>query len=202
MERQRVIAGWVEVLGYVVAMGVVCAAVTVPHLVDYGWAWGWPGGGLGFPLFLLSIPLILVIVSTALVRALVRPKRPLLAFLLRVIAVPLLLIGPIVVFGSIGGGLAASLGHGLVARVSDVTPVDALREWAVASLNTASLTELPEEVAETLPRNPRIEPRTDHVVLQWFNQGVLVGGPGYRPSDEPFFLEEVRPGLYVFVLER
>ena len=187
--------------GIYVTLGIAAYGFAVlPHVVDYGWAWGWPGAGLGFPLALLGTLITIGAGSVAVALAVARPKLPRTAFILRIVAVPLILIGPGVVFGSFGG-LATSEGRGLAARVRKVTPLDRLQRWAAAGLAGASDSPLPDEVARTLPRDPRVDWRGDHVVLSWYDQGVLVGPPQFRPLRAAFFQEEIRPGIYVYVVE-
>jgi len=189
-----------EVLAYLAAGGVVYFLAVLPHVLDFGWAWGWPGAGLGFPLSLLGTLLTLLVGTSAVAWALAAPKAPRWIFAARLAAVPVLSLGPFILFGSFGG-LATSQGRGLVARLRQVTPVEHLQRWAISTLRDRDATSLPDEVAATLPRNPRIDRRGDHVALVWYDTGVLVGAPTFRPERSSFFDQEVRPGIYVYVSE-
>lgn len=100
MEQRTPGVGRSEVLFYAAVAMFVHVGAVVPHVLEYGWAWEWPGAGPGFPLTLLLSVLTLGIGVRALIRALVKPRVPRAAFVLRVLTVPVLLIGPSVVFCS------------------------------------------------------------------------------------------------------
>lgn len=193
-------SGRAQVVIYGACIILVYALAIAPHLLEYGWAWGWPGAWLNFPNSLLSLVITVVDGILSLVLVLVLFMRPRAALLLRILAVPLILVGPPVVFG-LFGGLATSVGRGLAARVSKVTPIDSLQKWAVARQNGSAAEALPPEVARTLPPRPRIEYRGDHVAVAWYDRGLLVGTPEFRPRQASFFEAEVRPGVYVYVVE-
>jgi hypothetical protein len=82
-----------------------------------------------------------------------------------------------------------------------VTPLDHLQAWAVAGLASSKESPLPEDIARTLPPHLEVVWREDHVWVRWYDTGVLVGSSRYRPSGEAFFQEEIRPGIYVYVVE-
>jgi hypothetical protein len=194
-------SGRFEGVLYAAVMIVVYLLAVVPHVLDYGWAWGWPGAGLGFPLSLLGGLIRFGAGATALAMAAARPKRPLAAVVLRLVAVPFILIGPSLVFGSFGG-LATSAGRGLAARVRTVTPLDHLQAWAVAGLAGSKDSPLPDDIARTLPPHPEVVWREDHVSVRWYDRGISVGSSEYRPAGRrEFFEEEIRPGVYVYVVE-
>ncbi|HET6896997.1 MAG TPA: hypothetical protein VFK70_01570 [Vicinamibacteria bacterium] len=185
---------------YAALIIVVYFFAVVPNGVDYGWAWGWPGAGLGFPLALVGGLITFGAGATALALVAARPRHPRIAFVLRLVAVPVILVGPALVFGRFGG-LARSEGRGLAARVRKVTPLDQLQAWAVTGLAGSKDVPLPEDIARTLPPHPEVVWREDHVSVRWYDRGVLVGSSNYRPGGEDFFHEEIRPGVYVYVAE-
>lgn len=199
-------AGCCEVLLYAALVVLVHVGAVVPHVLDFGWAWSWPGAGFGLLLSLLTSVLILGIGVAALIRALVAPKVPRLAVVLRLLAVPVLVIGPGVLFDSFGG-LATSEGRGLAARLRYVTPLDELQSWAVAAVRDGEGTPrqpLPARVARTLPSHCRVRVFKDHVSLWWYLEGVQVGAADYRlkrPSYY-FFADQVRPGIFAVVVEK
>ena len=190
----------VQLVIYVGSVVIVYALVVIPHVLEFGWAWGWPGAGLGFAVSLLGSALTIAAGVLALVLVLALPKQPRLSLLVRIAAVPLILIGPGLVFG-LFGGLATSQGRGLASRVRNVTPVDSLQKWAVAELKGSGASLLPPEVARTLPSHAEIENREDHIVVRWYDRGLLVGAPDFRPQQQTFFRAKVRPGVYVYVEE-
>ncbi len=189
-----------EALTYGASVIILYALAVVPHALEYGWAWGWPGAGLGFPIALLGSACAIPAGVAAVVCVLVRPKQPRIALLLRIVAIPVIVVGPGIVFDHFGG-LATSEGRGLAARVRDVTPVESLQRWAVGVLHGSKDAPLPAEVASTLPQRPRIQCRGDHVVLSWYDRGLFIGPPEFRPSHKSFFEAQIRPGVYVYVVE-
>jgi hypothetical protein len=190
-----------ELLLYAVLVVSVYVLAVVPHILDYGWAFRWPGSGLGFPVALLGLLLTIAAGGAAIFLALLRPRTPRFALVLRLVAIPVILLGPFVVNGILGG-LATSEGRGLVARVRQETPVDRLQDWAVKGLQASPRPTLPPDISATLPYPPSVVWDDDHVTLQWYNDGILIGPPGYVPSGEFWFREEIRPGVFVVIVEK
>jgi hypothetical protein len=192
-----------EGLLYGVLVTLAFASAIVPHIVDYGWAWGWPLAGWGFPLALLSSVVVLVCTLVATLNAVRQPQTPRVLAHLRVLLLPVLFFGPGLLFGWFGG-LARSQGHGLADRLERSTPLDVLQAWAARAMESSrgeSGSSLPEAVARRLPPNPRVLVKEDHVTVTWYDRGVLIGGGEYHPPEGYFFLRRVRPGVFVYVVE-
>jgi hypothetical protein len=193
-------SGKAEAVGYGAVLALVYGLAVMPHVLEYGWAWGWPGGNAGFAVAILGSAVTLLMGLVAIVCVIVMPKRPRWRAVARLVAVPVIVLGPGIVFNAFGG-LATSLGRGLAARVRTATPLDSLQTWAVRAAHESPPSPLPDDVAKTLPPRPTVTYAEDHVTLQWYDRGIAVGSREFRSRGRSFFDCEIRPGVYVYVVE-
>ena len=206
------VAGFITLLGlrlktarqeaalYAVLLITVYTLAVLPHIQAYG-----GGFGSGFGVALVGLLVAIVSGVIAIVLAGMRPRRPRRAFLFRLAAIPLLMIGPEMVSWKLGA-LATNEGRGYSARVRKLMPLDRLQDWAVKGLTASPHPALPEDMALVFKRcflsEPRIHWGDGDVTLSVYHSGMVIGARDYTLHEAPFYLEAIRPGVYVYVTEK
>jgi hypothetical protein len=75
--------------------------------------------------------------------------------------------------------------------------------WSEGSVKLAPA-EVPTYLTHTWPETPEVSVRLspagqpECVVVGWYLYGIFVGPPSYRATENPWYLRQVQPGVYVY----